>query len=425
MRVLVTGANGFIGARVIDALRHAGHDPVAAMREGGKNARQGMHCDFARDVDPRIWQARLGGIDAVVNCAGILRETRRDTFRSVHEDAPLALFQACVSAGIRRVVQLSALGDADDGEFIASKHRCDAGLARLDLDWVVLRPGLVYSAAGAYGGTSMLRAIAALPGLLVLPRDGSQRLRPVAVEDLASAVVAALSSAPASRGIFELVGSQVLSLREYLLAWRAWFGLPTPIVLTTPRWLVALAVALGEAAGRGPLCRVIDNLLERGRIGADDAPARTEALLGRPPTSLDDSLRTRPSAASDLLEARWYILRPMLTGILALVWIGSAVAGFLLADASTLALLPHWPESAVRVAASACSAADLVLGVALLSGRATRPVLSLMLAMVAGYTVVIGALAPVHWLDPFGGLLKNLAIAAMLITLLAMQPRRR
>jgi len=426
VRVLVTGANGFIGARIVDALRSAGHQAVAAVRDSGATSAQAsVRCDFALDVEPGIWQPRLAGIDAVVNCVGILRETPRDKFCSIHEAAPLALFRACASAGVRRVVQLSALGNPDDGEFIASKHRCDAALATLDLDWIVLRPGLVYSAAGAYGGTSMLRAIAALPAILVLPRDGSQPVRPIAAEDLACAVVAAVSPSAPSREIIELVGPRVLGLREYLLSWRAWFRLPAPIVVTAPRWLVVATVAAGEWSGRGPLCRVIDNLLERGRVGADDAPARTQALLGRPPLSLEDALRNRPSAPCDLLEARWYILRHMLTGILVLVWIGSATAGFLLPDATTAAIWPRWPAAAARAAALACSVADLVLGIALLTGRATRLVLSLMLAMVLGYTLIIGALAPEHWLDPFGGLIKNLPIAALLIVLLALEPRRR
>src|SRR6476659_4142868 len=119
MRVLVTGANGFIGARVVAGLRDAGHAVVAAQRLA--LAADAIACDFARDIAAETWKPRLAGIDAVVNCAGILRETSGDTFARVHVDAPLALFRACAATGVRRVIQLSALGEAEDGEFIASK----------------------------------------------------------------------------------------------------------------------------------------------------------------------------------------------------------------------------------------------------------------------------------------------------------------
>lgn len=318
MRVLVTGAKGFLGSRIVAALREAGHEVVAAVRNPETVSGPALACDFARDIDPETWKPRLIGIDAVINGAGILRETRADTFQRVHVDAPLALYRACVACGVRRVIQLSALGAPEDGEFIASKHRGDAALAQLDFDWLVLRPGLVYSAHGAYGGTSMLRALAALPGILPLPRDGMQSVRPLAAEDLAQAMVAALARPHVRGQVLELVGPEILTLRDYLVAWRHWFGLRDPLVIRTPQPLVTLAITLGEWWGRGPLCRAIANLLERRRIGADDALARMQAQLGIVPQSLGQALAARASDPRDLREARWYAWRVLL-GALAFV----------------------------------------------------------------------------------------------------------
>ena len=427
MRVLVTGANGFIGTSVVAGLNAAGHEVVAAMRRPAPvaGARSIIACDFSRDVDPEIWKARLVGIDAVVNCAGILRETGTDTFQHVHIDAPLALFRACAATGARRAIQLSALGEPDDGEFIASKHRCDQALAELDLDWLILRPGLVYSAHGAYGGTTLLRALAALPGVLVLPGDGAQSMRPIALEDLVAAIVAALAKHEVRAQVIELVGYETLTLREYLLAWRRWFGLRTRLTIMAPRVLTNLAITIGEWYGRGPLCRVIANLLERDRIGGADALAHTQALLDRPPLALAQALAQRPSDARDLLQARWYLVRPLLLAALFIVWIGSAIAGFSISDAVADATLPGWSPALVHAAALLGSFADLGLGFALLTGWRTRLVLILMLAIVLAYTLLIGIARPMHWLDPFGGLLKNIAIIAMILGLLALDTDRR
>jgi len=425
VRVLVTGANGFLGSRLVDALRDAGHEPVLAVRNiASVDDAMAVACDMARDTEPQVWKERLERIDAVVNCAGILRETRADTFQSVHVDAPLALFRACMARGVRRVIQISALGDPSDGEFIASKHRFDDALAALDLDWLVLRPGLVYSAHGAFGGTALLRAMAAQPMLLVLPSDGMQRLQPLAAEDLAQLVLAALAR-PNVRGLtLQAVGPQVLTLRDYQCAWRAWFGLREARVIPLPKWLVDATIAIGEWWGRGPVCRVIANLLKRDRIGDEIAVSRLQATLGVVPRTLQRALRERPMKWSDLLEARWYVLRPALLSVLAFLWIASAVIGVTTAPIIAQAQLQALPEPMVRPLAIATSLLDFVLGALLAFGVRVRMVLTLMLLMVLGYTLVISVLAPSHWLDPFGGVLKNILIAAVLGALLFLEPRR-
>jgi uncharacterized protein YbjT (DUF2867 family)/uncharacterized membrane protein YphA (DoxX/SURF4 family) len=425
VRVLVTGANGFLGSRLVCALRDAGHEPVLAVRNTASvRGAAAVTCDMAHDTDPEVWEARLEGIDAVVNCAGILRETRTDTFQSVHVDAPLALFRACAKCGVRRVIQISALGDPSDGEFIASKHRCDDELAALDLDWLVLRPGLVYSAHGAYGGTALLRAMAAQPGLLLLPNDGMQQLQPLAAEDLAQLVLAALAR-PNVRGIvLQAVGPQVLTLRAYVCAWRAWFGLRQARAITLPQGLVDVIVAIGEWWGRGPVSRVIANLLKRHRIGDEDAVQSLKVTLGIVPRKLEQALRERPMQWSDLLEARWYVLRPALLFVLAFLWIASAVVGLVTAPNIARAQLPDLPAPLVRPLAIATSTLDLALGALLAFGVRVRMVLTFMLLMVVGYTLVITVLAPSHWLDPFGGVLKNVLIATVLGALLILEPRR-
>src|SRR5882762_8161606 len=99
LRVLLTGAGGFIGSQVLTSLTNAGHEVVACTRSGSikpAGAVQSIACDFARDIDPKTWLPRLRGVEAVVNCAGILRERGADRFEQVHVETPFALFTACV-----------------------------------------------------------------------------------------------------------------------------------------------------------------------------------------------------------------------------------------------------------------------------------------------------------------------------------------
>ena len=217
MRVLVTGAYGFIGSHVVAALLHAGHEPVAAVRpQRVGNALPGVPaiaCDFSKDVDVATWRPRLEGIDAVVNCAGILRENGAASFQRVHVEVPLALYAACREARVQRIVQVSALGEPADGGFIASKHEADAHLLTSGVPAVVLRPSVVCSTRASYGGTTLLRGLAAL-AWIPLPGAGTQMLQPLDAEDLAQAVLAALSRDAAVGQCLELGGPEVMTLRE-------------------------------------------------------------------------------------------------------------------------------------------------------------------------------------------------------------------
>ncbi len=429
MRILLTGANGFIGSAIAAALEGAGHAVVRAVRRpraADVEAGRAVACDMARDRSVEIWRARLAGIDGVVNCAGILRERPGERFAQVHLDAPLALFKACEQAGVRRVVQISALGAPEDAEFIASKHRLDAALAALALDWTVLRPSVVYSAAGSYGGTSLLRAMATLPGVIAVPGDGAQRLQPVALEDLAQAVVACFADARAVGQTVEIGGPEVLTITEYLGAWRHWFGLPQAWVLRTPRALVGLSTTLGEWLGAGPLGRTMQRMLERGNVLQAGALERMDALLGLRPQPITRALAARPCQSQDRLHARTYFLFPLLQWMLAIVWLVSGVVGFITPSETIRALFAEagLAPDAGPALVHAVSVLDLVLGAAVLWPRMARTALWLMLASVLGYTVMIGAGWPRLWLEPYGGLLKNLALLPAIALLLAARERR-
>src|SRR5579862_7704813 len=114
MKILLTGANGFIGRYLLTGLLAAGHRVIPAVRRPAETDRllkepSSIAVDFNSDTSPETWIPRLAGIDAVINCAGILQGRMGQSIAAIHTDAPKALFTACQERGVRRVIQISAI----------------------------------------------------------------------------------------------------------------------------------------------------------------------------------------------------------------------------------------------------------------------------------------------------------------------------
>lgn len=429
--VLVTGADGFIGGFVVAALQTAGWQVVRGVRCAVPPAADARTCDFSRLAWPRLEGARLlAGVDAVVNVAGILRERARagQDFDALHHDGPLALAQACVAQGVRRFVQISALGDARDGAFMASKHRFDRALLALasaDFQPIVLRPSVVYSAQGAYGGTTLLRTLAAFPGVVPLPGHGHWPLQPVAAEDLAQVVVQALAR-PAVVGCFEVAGPEVLPLAHYQQQWRVWLRLPPRPALRLPTWVIAVATGLGDLLGRGPMTLATWRMLQRGSVAAADAADTLAAALDCRPRPLSAVLAAHPSQMQDRWAAQLGWAGPLLTLGIVLLFLLSAWAGLCTPAAQIEALAAASPLAQLAPVALARGGgvADLLLALALMFAPRPRPVLAGMLLLVLGYTLCFGTLLPAAWLDPLGGLAKNLVVLPALLVAWVLAERR-
>lgn len=276
MNILLTGAGGFIGSNITRALVTAGHRVRSVSRRHG--------VDFCRMQAMADWLPHLDGIDAVINSVGIIGETGTQRFLPLHSAAPAALFRACAHAGVRRVLQISALG-ADEAAFSAyhlSKRAADDCLRSLDLDWFVLRPSLVYGHGGR--SAALFMRLAALP-LIPVIGDGQQKLQPVHVCDVVATVLHSLSTTK-TRQTLDIVGSETILFAEWLQSMRCALGLPRGRLLHIP---FALALA-GARLGRhiDPILQP-DNLrmLEKG-YWADVQPL--QQFLGRMPLALNPSL---------------------------------------------------------------------------------------------------------------------------------------
>lgn len=278
MNVLILGATGFVGRHVARALRAAGH-----------RLADGPRIDFAQAVTPAHWAPLLGGVQAVVNAVGVLRDTRQRPIWPIHASAPQALFEACAQAGVRRLLQVSALGvDGNETAYARSKRAAEAHLRALvqqgALDAVALRPSVVVGPGGA--STGLFLGLARAPWLLLPEPVAQGRVQPVHVNDLAEACVRLLDERPGLPGgmdVLDVVGPEVFTLERLIAHWRAAQGRAPARVAHLSARLSGWSARLGDCVPVSPWGSETLALLAQPNTG-EVAPL--ERLLGRPPVSV-------------------------------------------------------------------------------------------------------------------------------------------
>lgn len=217
MRVLVLGGSGFVGRAVMRQLSAQGHQVTVLVRrpERQRDLRlipQVTLMQIEHFSDLQLRKA-LRGQDAVINLIGILHESGKTTFRSVHIDLVRKLAIACEVEGVKRLIHISALAASEDApsRYLRSKAEAEKVLASTDLDVTILRPSVIFGEGDKFIN-QFARLLAITPMMpVVCPQS---QLSPVWVEDVASVMVRALSDKSSIGKTYELCGDRAYSLME-------------------------------------------------------------------------------------------------------------------------------------------------------------------------------------------------------------------
>ncbi|MES1982168.1 MAG: NAD(P)H-binding protein [Pseudomonadota bacterium] len=287
MNILLCGASGFIGRHLDAALTAAGHKVIRAVRQ--KNSGRDIAVDYVKDTHPAAWLPRLAGIEGVINAVGVLRDHAAQPMASLHGATPRALFSACQTAGVRRVIQISALGveDGTDIAYMRTKREADEFLKTLNLDWIILRLSLVYGEDGA--SARMFRLLTRLP-VIALPGRGDMLVQPVHVDDISAAVVKLFEPNAVRQSIIDCAGRAPISYHDMLASYRHQQGGRYTLWLNTPWWLMRLAAKIAQNFKASPLePQTLDML----RQGSHADTTAFSALLGRPPRDIATFINAR------------------------------------------------------------------------------------------------------------------------------------
>ncbi len=423
LRVLVLGATGLIGQAATRALLRRGHAVRGVARRAEAATRSlpqvsWHYRDIAALQTADDWQSLVLDCDAILNLAGALQDGGRDRLMDIHARAITALVEACPSSC--RVVHISVPGASHTAStaFYRSKALGDEFVKASRGDWVILRPVVVLG-RDAFGGSALLRALAAFPGFIPVVH-GETTMQTVALDDVVDAICIAVERKLPSGSDLVLSGPDEYTLAQVLATLRQWFGLAPAPTLTPPLWVARAVSCCADAAGhlgwRSPLRSTSITISAAGVVA--DAGEWTR-LTGHKCKSLEETLALMPATVQERWFARMYLLKPLIIGALALFWFLSGIIGLLRIEIAAAIIMTAGLTAAASEAAVVTGAvADMALGALVLHQRTMPWALTGMIAVTGLYLVAATILVPALWLDPLGPLLK--LFPALVLTLVAL-----
>ena len=245
MKVAVIGATGFVGSHLVPHLVERGHQVIAISRHGRRLPGWSGEVEArAADVTRDDIGAALAGADAAVHLVAIPRETGGRRFDEVNVHGTQRVVEAAERIGLKGLVHLSVMGVTDDPKlrYLFSKWRGEEAVRSSSLEWVVLRPSLMFGTGDGFFNLVKTTLRWWSPGIVAIPGDGGTVFQPLSVDDLAIAVERSLTDAGRDSSIYELGGPQWVTYREIVDAVmaatgmrRLKLGVPTPLIsaLTT------------------------------------------------------------------------------------------------------------------------------------------------------------------------------------------------
>lgn len=299
IKVMVLGGAGFIGRHAVAALLKQNYQVVIGSRHPKlieKRLKETAHnCErrqvrFEQMPYAEQWRTPLEGVDVVINCVGILRERRKETYEAVHLHAPMALAQACKQKNIR-LIHVSALGLNHDHRsgFLRTKFKAEQLLGMSGADYCLVRPSLLDGSGGF--GASWIRRLSHLP-VHVLPNKAMGKIAALDVEDLGEALAKLVEfpiamNARQDQREFDLGGLQLRDIATYMQAMRLDHAAEPARCIRVPAMLARMGSHLCDLLHFSPFSFGHWELLQYDNIPRVN---RLPELLGRAPRTVGAQL---------------------------------------------------------------------------------------------------------------------------------------
>lgn len=304
--MLIAGASGYIGGRLVAVLCGGGHRLRCVARQPEfLRARVAPGVEVVRGdvLDPSSLASALAGVDTAYYLVHSMGAS--GSFEDLDREGARNFAAAAHAAGVRRIIYLGGLGDARVplSPHLRSRHEVGEELRRSGVPVVEFRASIVIGAGSL--SFEMIRALVERLPVMVMPRWVGSPAQPIAVRDLLGYLVAALDVPAADNPIFEIGGADVVSYGDLMREYARQRGLRRvmiPVPVLTPRlsslWL-GLVTPLYARVGR----KLIDSIYHPTVVG-DAAAARTFAIR---PMGMRDAIADALRDEEDVFaRTRWW-----------------------------------------------------------------------------------------------------------------------
>ncbi|MBV9566999.1 MAG: SDR family oxidoreductase, partial [Hyphomicrobiales bacterium] len=364
-------------------------------------------------------------------CIGLLQDSWRERTGDVHGRFVARLVEALASQCEAPLLFHLSIpgGEAEDAtEFSRTKREAERLIAAASIPFVILRPGFVV-ASEAYGGSALIRALAALP--ISLPKREADR--PFATTDVRDiiqtiAVVARRWRSGERRwaAVWDVMERNPTMVDGVIAAFRRKLGGPSPVI-RLPHWLMDIGATSGDlSAHLGWRPPIRSTAIREMRRGVKGDPEAWIAATGIEPASLDDVLVRLPATAQERWFGRLYLIKALVLASLVVFWSLSGIIALTVAfPAATGILAAHgFPQELAHGTTVLSSIADISIGTAIAFRKTCRWGLLSGIALSFFYCLGAAIITPELWVEPLGALVKTgPAIVLMLVALAILDDR--
>ena len=298
MRVLVTGATGFVGREIVRQLHEAGHSiRILAHRPNSAGAQEAI-TRYGAEVHPgdvleaASLDGAVNGVEAVIHLVGIISEVGESTFENVHVRGTGNIVTATRQAGATRFVHMSALGTRPNAvsRYHQTKWVAEDIVRQSGLDFTIFRPSLIYGPQDQF--INLFARMIRFSPVVLLMGSPRARFQPVPVEVVATAFVRSLGQPKSIGQTYDLCGPDALTLSEIVdqlmdVLQRRRLKIRVPLGLARCQAAFLEFVFRRLLRKASPLSRDQLNMLQEDNVG-DPQPANK--LFGLKPLALREGI---------------------------------------------------------------------------------------------------------------------------------------